>query len=347
MKKLFILLVVFTIICGVNAQVAPLIQNNFRVFRWPYNAYCPLDTSQVAINGHVGNDCGSTALARIVHYWQHPVNGDSVLNMLGWDGNQYYNDFENMDLDYSDMTFWLPINSPDSIYHQTAKLFRACVTICENIHMGYPDGIMSIPGQMSLFMKYSEQMVVAQRWDYTKSDWIALFKNELDNGRPIFIDGRLYTDPAPWEPGNWSGHAFVCDGYDSLDRFYFNYSMSPNGNDTADIDSMGVYAAYHRAIINFAPAYVGIEESLNKDLYPISVYPNPVKNNFNISINIPSNKLFQIQLRTIEGVLVYKHQEYVKSGKKIIINNSWTNGVYILSVYNDEIFFSQKVIVLE
>ena len=82
------------------------------------------------------------------------------------------------------------------------KLLRATAEEAFVDYFGYKSG--SVKGK---FME-----------DYTYSAWTALLKNELDNKRPILYSGA-YTST----DGTRSGHAFVCDGYDSNDYFHFNW----------------------------------------------------------------------------------------------------------------------------
>lgn len=311
-------------------QVEPMIQNNWQTFQWPYNAYYPEDDN--GVNGHVGNACGYTSLARICHYWQYPSNGNGILDFDDYWGNHWYVDFENLNLDFQDMPYALDWDDPESVYEQTAKLFLACGAISEDIQIGFTDGIMRIPDAMGTYMNYSSEMDVIQRWDYTREEWIALFKNELDNGRPIMIDGRTEDSPAPWEPGGWQGHFFVCDGYNEADEFYMNYMFGGIAG-YYDIDNMGDYKAYHRAIVNFEPYNVGLHDVRDLEA-SIAVYPNPCTENFRIQLENPSIQKVQINLLDGNGKTVRQIADRVFNGRQQFTTDvsALSKGVYFLYI---------------
>ena len=67
------------------------------------------------------------------------------------------------------------------------------------------------PSSLIDYFNYSDDM----HREYRQNDesWMSLLKTDLDVGRPVFYVGS----------NNYSGHAFVCDGYDANDRFHFNW----------------------------------------------------------------------------------------------------------------------------
>ena len=71
---------------------------------------------------------------------------------------------------------------------------------------------------------------------WTKSEWIAMLKEELDAQRPIMYAGAGYEDPS--DPDTGYGHSFVCDGYDSSDKFHFNWGWSNSCDGYYDVDAL-------------------------------------------------------------------------------------------------------------
>ena len=342
MKKLLTLTALLLTGLFINAQVEPLINNNWQTFMWPYNAYYP--ESQNGPNGHLGNACGYTSLARICHYWEYPVNGNGVLDFDDYFGNHWYIDLENMNLNYGDMHYELQWEDPEPVYHETATLMLACGAIGEDIQIGFTDGIFRIPEAMQDYMNYSEEMEVLQRWDYTREEWINIFKNELNNGRPIIIDGRTPDSPAPWEPGSWEGHFFVCDGYTEDDEFHMNY-MFGGISGYYDIDNMGDFSAYHRIIINFEPFNVGLEEkTLQSD---ITIYPNPAKDAFTLVTR--GNSTVRTAYLTNSGGSVVKsfHNVLMLEDQKMEIRtDDLAPGLYFLKVVTQHSSMIKKVLVV-
>ena len=71
---------------------------------------------------------------------------------------------------------------------------------------------------------------------WTKSEWIAMLKGELDAKRPIMYAGTGYEDPNDEETAY--GHSFVCDGYDSDNLFHFNFGWGNWCDGYYDIDAL-------------------------------------------------------------------------------------------------------------
>lgn len=65
----------------------------------------------------------------------------------------------------------------------------------------------------------------------------------------------------------------------------------------------------------------------------LNIFPNPVNNNFNISINAAQATKANISLHTQQGNIVYKAAQPLQKGKQTFsVNASLNNGVYILKV---------------
>jgi len=264
MKLFLTVIIVFSsaFFCVSNAQsttdnptfpdkVEPLIQNDWTTFTWPYNAYYPNDTN--GPNGKVGNACGYNSLARVMHYWQYPVNGLGTINFRDYFGHYWNMNLTEMNLNYPEMRYTLSPNATEEEYDETARLFLAAGAVGEKIGIAYSDGPSKVPDAMVNYFGYKSVAQLVHRWDYTKEEWINIFKNELANGRPIIVEGRTTDSPAPWQGGNWKGHWWICDGYNENDEFYINYSFGGTKG-YYDIDNLGeLYIAYNSAIIGIEP----------------------------------------------------------------------------------------------
>lgn len=234
-----------------NNSVGPLIQNDWTTFTWPYNAYYP--ESSNGVNGHIGNACGHTAIARILHYYGYPVNGTQVLDFTTYFGDDWYCELTNLNLNYTAMPYQLAWDAPESKYEETAKLFLAAGAVGEKIEIGFRDAHLKLPGAMEEYFNFSADATILNRWEISREEWIEIFKFELDNGRPILVVGRTPDSPAPWEQGSWQGHWWICDGYNSNDEFYVNYSFG-GIKGYYDIDNLGgIYTAYNTIIVGLEP----------------------------------------------------------------------------------------------
>ena len=264
MKLFLTVIIVFSsaLFCVSNAQTAndnpifpdkvePLIQNDWTTFTWPYNAYYPNDPD--GPNGKVGNACGFNSIARVMHYWQYPVNGIGTINFTDYFGHYWFMNLSEMNLNYPEMQYTFGLNATEEEYDETARLFLAAGAVGEKIGIAYSDGPSKVPAAMVNYFGYKSGAQLVHRWDYTKEEWINIFKNELSNGRPIIVEGRTTDSPAPWQGGNWKGHWWICDGYNENDEFYINYSFGGTKG-YYDIDNLGeIYIAYNSAIIGIEP----------------------------------------------------------------------------------------------
>jgi photosystem II stability/assembly factor-like uncharacterized protein len=87
---------------------------------------------------------------------------------------------------------------------------------------------VNIPMVMGNYFKYKQSMDYVYRSDYTDIDWITLLKSELDNSRPILYSGT----------NDESGHEFICDGYDSENKFHFNWGWQGEADGYYEIGSL-------------------------------------------------------------------------------------------------------------
>ena len=326
------------------AQVDPLVNNNWQTYQWPYNAYYPESTT--GINGHMGNGCWITAMSRVIHYWQFPKNGNTTLDFTDYEGYYWYCNYEELDLDYSLMPYELSENATPDEYDQTAKLFYACGAIGASVKVGWEGGIDSLTRVLPYYLNFDTTATVIHRWDYTKDEWIALFKNELNNGRPILIGGRTEDSPAPWEPGSYEGHFFVCDGYNAEDKFYINYSFGGIYG-YYDIDSMDMFPSYHEALINLKPGSNSGVENNSEKLITVKIVPNPVAESSSIIINSIERKIIQVKLYKLNGSYLKSiYEGEIKSGSttigigKIGIHN----GIYLMKILIDGQSITKKIV---
>jgi hypothetical protein len=233
--------------------VAPLLKSAWQTFAYPYNAYFPYDAgSSLSINGHEGNACGPTALAKIFHYMQYPVNGvgsvDFTQNNLHW-----VCDLTTLNLNYANMPNRLYDTDLEPKYKDVAKLFLACQSVGYYLFIWTGNVNSALVPGLKQYFNLDDGLRVVNRWDYSREEWINLFKNELLNGRPIMVAGRKVTSPAPWEQGSVAGHWFNVDGFNAEGKFHvqINYSNFAEYDDIDNLTGTQGYIAYNSAIIGF------------------------------------------------------------------------------------------------
>lgn len=179
----------------------------------PYNWMTP------AVNGiQTVTGCVATAQAIVMKYYEYPeraivastnstykINGAEHTAVINYDAY----DWANMLDEYEEGRY----NEQQG--NAVAKLMWHCGA---NVAMNYGTGAsgasaIRIVNSLKNIFGYSQSIQYVEKMAYCWADWTALFKNELDNGRPVIVSGN---DGA-------GGHAFVCDGYNSKNHFHINW----------------------------------------------------------------------------------------------------------------------------
>lgn len=265
MRKLFLVISLFLLLVWVSARsgwtqnaVYPLMTSTWEVFSWPLNAYYPAadPDDYGTVNGHVGNACGPTAIAKLLHYHRHPVNGSGTHSLTDYLGRFYEADFENTYYEWAEMKNYLPENASEEEYGPVATLMlHAYVMMEDPDHTGH--NLEYICQMLKKYMRYSDDAYVAYRFDYTRQEYIDLLKGELDAGRPLLIESWTENSAPPGEEGNHEGHYWNIDGYNERDEFHViwngdNYHRWFDIDDIND-DFQDVHAYYIWALIDAKP----------------------------------------------------------------------------------------------
>lgn len=200
--------------------VAPLLGDILWGQGSPYNNMCP--TYDGGTHYYVG--CVATAATQIMRYYSYPEHGVGS-KTITVDGQSVTANFGNTTYDWNNM---LP--NYDDVNYTTAQA-NAVATIAAHfgvaVNMEYqPAGSgahsMEVPNALREYFSYDQAVTMRKRDYYSSSEWLQLIKSELDAGRPVYY-------AASSDVGS-SGHAFVCDGYDSEDFVHINWGWYGTSN---------------------------------------------------------------------------------------------------------------------
>lgn len=210
--------------------VSPLIETKWNQNKY-YNNLCPMVSD--GPEGHAYTGCVATAMAQIMKYWEYPSKGigshsytwneqtlsaDFNSTTYDWDNmEQYYNYY------YSNGTDQYGIGLPAPTSEQLSAIATLMYHCGVSVDMSYGgnstggSGAQTSDAAIALktYFNYSPDIEYKVKADYENSVWITMVKAELDALRPLEYSGR-----------GSGGHAFVCDGYDNLDYFHFNWGWS-------------------------------------------------------------------------------------------------------------------------
>ena len=221
--------------------VEPLIKTSWNQIA-PYNNMTPLDDGVPSVTG-----CVATAMAQIMNYWQWPKQGN------GQHTNTRSNAHESRDFSQSVYDWDNMLGAYiDGEYNDTQAnaVARLMADIGTASNMGYTCGssaAYSVDAFMALprYFGYDEEnMCIVYRVDY-QSDWDDLLREELSAGRPMYYTGM--------DRGGGS-HAFICDGYESLDYFHFNMGWGGQSNNYYLTSSVAGYDGLHSIIKGIQPS---------------------------------------------------------------------------------------------
>lgn len=254
----------------------------------PYNNMCPAASGEHCVTG-----CVATAISQVMRYWRYPEHGVgqhsysyndrpiAVTHMLGdsnavWLYDTLTVDFENSYYDWDNMPDMATTSSPEVEQNAVAQLCYHCGVALEMVYTPEGSGSFmtvaeilafdsvhyprSIAAELIIprFFGYSPAAEGRMRWDYTTSQWVAMIKNELNNGRPLVFAGNA--------EGSDYGHAFVLDGYNARSFFHCNFGWGGQYDGDFRIDeiaptgSMAFVAKQSGIFLMFPPGRGGDDE---------------------------------------------------------------------------------------
>ena len=233
--------------------VAPLIKTGWDQDA-PYWNLCPQKSSNTCYTG-----CVATAMAQVMNYHQWPKKGTGSHTIKN---TSYSANFGETTYDWDNMldTYGNSATSAQKtavatlMYHCGVAVDMQYGTASEGGSAAYTidfNGYFSGKGKMcaetalTQFFGYKSSTVTGYYRDgdsethmksWTKSEWIAMLKEELDADRPIMYAGTGYEDPN--DDDTAYGHSFICDGYDSNNLFHFNFGWTNWCDGYYDVDAL-------------------------------------------------------------------------------------------------------------
>lgn len=287
-----------------DRNVAPLLSTTWGQGA-PYNAYCPYDNTygEQCVTG-----CVATAMAQIMKYWEYPYKGTGS-------HSYYHNNFGTLSADFGNTIYsWfdMPNSNPPANNTSIAALMYHCGVSVDMNYSGSLEGSGAyshdISNALINYFGYQSTAMWVQETNYGYYQWIALLKNELDNGRPMEYSGQDLQQ---------GGHSFVCDGYNN-DYFHFNWGWDGSENAYFMLTSL---APSSYDFSNNEAATIGIQPPSNFSGYNLLTYSNMSLS----ASSVPANQNFTLTMDVVNlGSRVYDG-EFVL----VAIDANNTNNYYI------------------
>lgn len=239
-----------------------------------YNNRCPSDPSLSSLGGHPTTGCVATAMAQVMKYWEYPENGTGYKSYNSDHYGTLSANFGITAYDWANMPLKLSSSTSTAQNNAVATLMYHCgVAVSMNYNcdgqggsgayvVDYGGGRASAEKALKTYFGYAST-VAGKIWGQSTSSsaWISMLKTELDNQRPMLYAG--YNS-------NGGGHAFICDGYDSNNKFHFNWGWGGQANGfftlTALTPGNDNFSEGQQAVIGIKPAN-GAGPAKSYDLY--------------------------------------------------------------------------------
>ena len=283
---------------GNRDVITPLLTNTWNQDS-PYNLLCPEDDA--GPGGHVYVGCVATAMSMIMHYWRYPNSGSGSHSYYYYPYGTINANFGAANYEWDGMCDQLIYNNPWEI----AEIgFHAAVSI--NM-MFSPDGSgaysSDVPFALKNYFNYSPQTQHLTKYNYSTSVWEGYLQDELDNGHPLYYSGRSSS----------GGHAFVCDAYEGMNYYHFNFGWSGSGNGFFTLQEVGGFNTDQTMIRNITPndpsyPYIATGETLltfqsgsfTDGSGPVEDYPSGMNVSWLISPQTEMDSIESLKLSFIE-----------------------------------------------
>ncbi|MCK4676704.1 MAG: C10 family peptidase [Bacteroidales bacterium] len=171
-----------------------------------YNDSCPEDPW--GPNGHVVTGCGAVVMCQVMKYYNYPTQGSgSTSYTCGTYGTLFA---------YFGATTYNWSNMPDSLTSYCPDIALIMFHCGVSVYMAYgPSSSWCYTTAVDHALEYYFNYPVTTHWkSNTSGAWEYWVREELDKNCPLIYEGRGSNNP---------GHFFVCDGYQNLYEFHFNW----------------------------------------------------------------------------------------------------------------------------
>ncbi len=225
--------------------------------REPYNNQCPYDQGIRSLTG-----CVPTAVAIVMKYYEWPNYG-------GGKTESYYTERKGIFVESRDLYHPYHWNKMPMIYdegfsyEEADEVSTLMADIGAAFKVDYANnetwGFVDVDALKEHF-RYSPEMYISLRAEYSNTAWLQMLKRELDYLRPILYRGEdTYSSQY--------AHIFVLDGYTDDEYFHINWGWGGfcNGYYTLSTlapDDKGNFNAGQWACFNVEPMAINTEDWL-------------------------------------------------------------------------------------
>ena len=196
-------------------SVGPLLTTTWDQGQY-YNALCPEDPN--GPDGHCVTGCVATAMAQIINYWGYPIHGRGIHSYSQDTYGTLTVNYDSANYDYAHMPNALTSSSTEEEIQAVATLMRDCGVSVNMRYAANESGalVFDIRGAMTDYFIFSPYLKYTEKESWPEDEWIQALKSNVSQQHPMLYGGS----------GDNGGHMFICDGYNDVDFFHFNFGWS-------------------------------------------------------------------------------------------------------------------------
>ncbi len=153
-------------------------------------------------------------MSMIMHYWRYPLQGSGSNSYYFYPYGTISANFGEANYEWNSMT---DVIDNDYIWEIAEIGFHAGVGV-EMMYGWDGSGAYSndVPYALINYFNFQSSVQYLSKNSYPATTWENMMQAELDNLRPMYYAGQSTE----------GGHAFVCDGYQGMNYYHFNFGWS-------------------------------------------------------------------------------------------------------------------------
>ena len=234
--------------CKSKEEVGPLLKTIWNQSS-PYNHYCPPIAQ--GSNALCPAGCVATAMSVIMEYYRWPLRGKGSSAYFAQYGGYLSANYDTTYYNWNAMPApELKLNADEeSIYAVALLQYHAGISVQMNYE---PDGSgansWAVPSALQQHFRFSDDCHLEDRMYYSTPEWEQMMRDEISSGRVLYYSG--------FESGQWSGHAWNCDGYrmqDGVYYFHHNFNWGGQGNGWFVSSNPGEFNTGHQMVLDAVP----------------------------------------------------------------------------------------------
>ena len=231
-------------------HVEPLVSTKWSQFE-PYN---------LLVGGDYPTGCVATAVAQVMCYHRWPEQGKGQASYrVTYDNTVRSADFSQSHYDWGHMLpDYAHVRATEQQNNAVAKLMSDVGIATAMQYTPASSGTQDYLAERALRDYFDYDASLIGRSDEGAAHFVEILKKEIRNGFPLYMSGM--------SAGGGGGHAWVCDGFDSEDRFHMNLGWGGQAN--------GYYSVTALNITSTGSEFGGKPLTFNRSLHVIAIHPN-------------------------------------------------------------------------